>query len=268
MMPEQPETFDPRRFRTTVPYYARFRLGYPDRLIARVIEITGLSTGNRIMDLGCGPGLLAIPFAKAGMMVTAVDPEPDMLAAAGEGAREAGVSLDLRQGSSFDLPAGIGPFKLVTMGRSFHWMDRAETLRVLDKIVEPDGAIALFDDDHPRTAENRWRIKLGEIGNNFGRNESHHVVERGKDEYRTHVSYLLDSPFSDLERTAFVVRRELSADDIVGLAFSLSTSSPEKLGPRAAEFESELRREFALLAPEGRVVEIAEMGALIAKRRR
>jgi ubiquinone/menaquinone biosynthesis C-methylase UbiE len=266
MMAELPKTFEPRRFRTTVPFYARFRLSYPDELIRRVIAIVGLERGDHVMDLGCGPGLLAIPFAQAGMKVTAVDPEPEMLAAAEAAAREAGVALELVQRSSFNLPASIGPFKLITMGRSFHWMDRAETLRVLDRLVAPEGAIALFDDDHPRTVENRWRIKLGEIGNKFGRGESHHVVERGKETYRTHESYLLDSPFSHLERTAFVVRRELTADDIVGLAYSLSTSSPEKLGERTDEFERELRNELTQLSPEGRFIEIAEMGALIAKR--
>jgi ubiquinone/menaquinone biosynthesis C-methylase UbiE len=266
MMAEPPKTFEPRRFRTTVPFYTRFRLSYPDELIRRVIAIVGLGRGDLVMDLGCGPGLLAIPFARGGMRVTAVDPEPEMLAAADAAAREAGVSLELSKGSSFDLPASLGPFKLVTMGRSFHWMDRAETLRILDRLVMPDGAIALFDDDHPRTVENRWRIKLGEIGNKFGRGESHHVVERGKEDYRTHESYLLDSSFSHLERTAFVVRREMTADDIVGLAYSLSTSSPEKLGERAEEFERELRNELAQLSPDGRFTEIAEMGALIARR--
>jgi SAM-dependent methyltransferase len=265
--PESPKTtYDPRRFRTTVPFYARYRLNYPPALIGRVVEIVGLKPGDKVMDLGCGPGLLAIPFARAGLAVTAVDPEPEMLAAAQAGAHEAGVSIDFRQGSSFDLPAGIGPLRLGTMGRAFHWMDRTETLLALDRIVAQDGAVALFDDDHPRTAENRWRLKLHEIGNKFGRGESSHVVAREKGDYRTHESYLLDSPFSDIERTGFVIRRELTADQIVGLAYSLSTSSPEKLGDRAAEFERELRSELAEFSPDGKFVEIAEMGALIARR--
>jgi ubiquinone/menaquinone biosynthesis C-methylase UbiE len=265
-MPQTPETYDPRRFRTTVPYYARYRLGYPRALIDRVIAIVGLQPGDRVMDLGCGPGLLAIPFARAGMAVTGVDPEPEMLAAADGAAREAAVSLELKQGSSFDLPAGIGPFKLVAMGRAFHWMDRTETLIALNRIVAPDGAVALFDDDHPRTAENRWRLKLREIGNKYGREESPHVVAGNRDDYRTHESYLLDSPFSRLERTGVVIRRTLTADEIVGLAFSLSTTSPAKLGERAAAFEQEMRAELAAHSPEGTFVEIAEMGALIARR--
>src|ERR1700743_292942 len=113
------DNYDPRRFQTTVPFYARYRLGYPDLLIRRVIERVGMAPGAAVMDLGCGPGLLAIPFAKAGMAVTGVDPEPEMLAAAKEAACEAGVSIALAQGSSFDLPPGMGPFRLVAMGRSF-----------------------------------------------------------------------------------------------------------------------------------------------------
>jgi len=126
-----PEGFKPRRFRTNVPFYARYRLPYPETLIARAAVAAGLRAGDQVMDLGCGPGLLAIPFARLGMAVTAVDPEPEMIEACRAAAGEAGVMLDLRIGSSYDLPPGS--FRLVTMGRSFHWMDREATLVALDK---------------------------------------------------------------------------------------------------------------------------------------
>jgi len=265
-MSELPETFDPRRFRTTVPYYARYRLGYPQLLIRRVIERVGLDSGDPVMDLGCGPGLLTIPFAREGMKVTGVDPEPDMLEAARAAAREAGVEVDLRQGSSFALPAGIGPFKLVTMGRSFHWMDREATLAVLDRMIAPGGAIALFDDDHPRTAENRWRKVLRDLGNEYGRGQSPHVQAVERPDYRRHDSLLLDSPFNHLEMMSVVIRRQITADDVVGLAYSLSTTAPQKLGDRKAQFESELRAALAELSPDGRFSEIGYVNALIATR--
>src|SRR6185503_11262660 len=97
-------SFNPRRFRSTVPFYARYRLGYPDSLIARVAAFVGLRAGDTVMDLGCGPGLLAVPFAKLGMRVTAVDPEPDMVEACRAAAAEAGVAIEVRQGSSYALP--------------------------------------------------------------------------------------------------------------------------------------------------------------------
>ena len=261
-MTEAAQSYDPHRFRSTVPFYTRYRQTYPKALIDWVIELAGLEPGDAVLDLGCGPGTLAVPFAQAGMSVTGVDPEPAML----EAARATGAPLILLEGSSFAMPPGIGPFRLVTMGRSFHWMDRAATLAVLDGLVSPGGAVVLFDDEHPRTAENLWRRKLDEIGRRYGRSEEPHIKERDSTAYRRHQSLLLDSAFNDLRQVSIIVRHERSADEIVGMAFSLSTSSPEKLGDRAAQFETELRAELAALSPSGRFVEIAEMNALVARR--
>lgn len=261
----QPD-YEPRRFRANVPYYARYRLGYPDALIERIVAAAGVRPGDAVLDLGAGPGLLAIAFARAGMAVTAVDPEPEMLAALRSAAADAGATIDIRQGSSFEMPQGIGPFRLVAIGRAFHWMDRSATLDDLDRLVGPGGAIALVHDDHPATVENAWRNALRDLADRFGRAEAPHVRTSRSRGYRTHESVLMDSAFSQLERVGIVVRRALSADDIVGLAFSLSALSPEKLGARASTFEAELRAELARLSPEGRFTEIAELSALIARR--
>jgi ubiquinone/menaquinone biosynthesis C-methylase UbiE len=252
------------RFQSTVPFYTRYRLGYPPRLIARVIELTGLSAGDPLLDLGTGPGLLAVPFAAAGMRVTAADPEPTMLAAAGEAARAAGVTLSLWRGGSDDLTPGMGPYRLVTMGRSFHWMDRAATLTRLDEIVAPGGAIALFHDEHPRTAENRWVEVLHDIANRYGRGDEPVISERSSAGYRSHESLLLASRFSVLEAISVVIRKPLTADEILGRALSMSTCSPEKLGSRLGAFEAELR---GALAGLGELAEIASLVALNARRR-
>jgi ubiquinone/menaquinone biosynthesis C-methylase UbiE len=258
--------FEPRRFRSTVPFYARYRLHYPPELIARVIALAGLAPGDGVLDLGCGPGLLAVPFAEAGMRVTGIDPEPDMLEAAREAAREARVAIDFRQASSFDLPADLAPLHLVAMGRSFHWMDRAEMLKVFDRLLPSDGAIALFEDEHPPTAENMWLRKLAEVGKNYGMQDSGHTAAVVKGEYRWHVSYLFESVFTHIEKVGNFVRRPITADDIVGRAFSLSMLSRERLGEKAADFERDLRAALAALSPEGRFTEIAELAAIVAKR--
>jgi SAM-dependent methyltransferase len=262
---DEPE-YDPRRFRANVPFYARYRLGYPDSLIERISRAAGLQQGDAVLDLGAGPGLLSIPFAKAGMAVTAVDPEPGMLAELKEAAAGENVTIDIRRGSSFDMPAGIGPFRLVTIGRAFHWMNRPATLEMLDGVTGEDGAIALVHDDHPATVENIWRGVLRDVADRYGRGDAPHVRETRAKGYRSHESVLLDSRFSELERIGVIVRRELTADDIVGLAHSLSALSPEKLGSRAQAFEAELREELARLSPDNCFIEIAELFALIAKR--
>jgi SAM-dependent methyltransferase len=265
-MSQPPDSFNPRRFRSTVPYYTRYRLGYPDSLIARAAQVAGLKPGDAVMDLGCGPGLLAIAFAKLGMRVTGVDPEPDMLAEAGAGAAAGGVTLDLHEASSYALPREIGPFKLVTMGRSFHWMDRAATLSALDAFVTRDGALAFFDDSRPVTVENLWRKKLTELANTYGRLESPNQKEQRAPDYRSDESLLFASAFPVLESCGVTVKRQITTDELIGLARSLSTTSPERLGDRHAQFESEFREVLAELSPTGVFTEIAEITALIAKR--
>ena len=109
--------------------------------------------------------------------------------------------------------------------------------------------IALVHDKHPATAENAWRSSLRELANKYGRAEAFHVCAPKAPEYRTHESVLLDSAFYVLERIGVILRRRLTADDIVGLGFSLSALSPEKLGARATNFEAELREALARLSP-------------------
>jgi SAM-dependent methyltransferase len=49
------------------------RPGTIDRSVKWLIETLSLEAGDRVLDLGCGPGLYASRFARAGLQVTAVD---------------------------------------------------------------------------------------------------------------------------------------------------------------------------------------------------
>ena len=257
--------FEPHRFRSTVPYYARYRAPYPDRLIEFVARYCGLESGNRVLDLGCGPGQLAIAFARLGATVTTMDPEPAMLAAAKERAREAGVRLTLVEGSSYDLGPALGRFRLAAMGRSFHWMDREATLTALDSLIEPGGAVVLFGDRRVEGAGANWRGLLDRLRREFvpARAAERH---RRRTELEPHESVLLRSAFSRLERHGVIGRRKLSPDEIVGRVYSLSDTSPEVLGARRPAFEKKLRAGLTRLARKHELGEILEIAALVARR--
>jgi ubiquinone/menaquinone biosynthesis C-methylase UbiE len=253
------------RFRTTVAYYDRHRLDYPQRLLARMRDLAGLKPGDPVLDLGTGTGMLAVGFAKLGMAVTAMDPEPDMLAAAGERAEAAGVAVDLAAGGSADLRPGMGPYRLVTMGRSFHWMDRTATLAMLDKIVAPGGGVALFHDAHPPVEENAWFRTLCAVQDKFGRRAAPHIAER-RGGHRRYEPFLFASAFTQLDGLSVTIRQPLTVDDIVGRAFSMSVSSHEALGLRAEEFAATLNQALRELSPDGTFTEVAELVGLLARR--
>ena len=264
-MPAPIAPFLPDRFRSTVPFYVEGRLDYPRRLIENVAGWLGISASDRMLDLGCGPGFLAIAFAELGCTSIGIDPDKAMLAAARELAAGRDVRCEFREGSSYDLSAAFGPFKLVTMGRSFHWMDRAATLLALDAIIEPQGAIALFRDHHIKCRENNWVEAFEAARLSFeDRDEFTKLRKSGKID--GHETVLLNSAFAGLDILGVVEPRSLSIEALVARALSYSASSPEKLGDRRPQFEAAVREAVAPFAENGFLTELVEFSALIARR--
>jgi len=243
-----------------VAFYDRYRLAYPQRLIDRVIQLASLKPGDAVLDLGCGTGMLAIAFARAGMKVTAMDPEPEMLAAAQVCAESAGVAITAILGGSGDLVPAMGPFRLAVMGRSFHWMDRPATLAMLDCIVTRDGGVALFHDAHPPVAENDWFKVLCEVQAKYRRQP------RSNGGHKRYEPFLFASVFTQLDGLSVTIRQPVSAEEIVGRAFSMSACSPQQLGDAQEAFADELLSALRDLSPDGKFTEVAELVAVLARR--
>lgn len=250
--------FEPDRFRTAAAHYLSGRPAYAPRLIARVAELTGLQPGHRVLDLGCGPGPLARAFAPLCAEVVAIDPEPAMLAEAAAGPA---ANIAWRQGSSYDIGPALGTFHLCTMGRSFHWMDRADTLRRLDAMIGPGGALALFHDTHPVLPDNAWQAGWKALLDRYGDRTHRDGVA-----WVRHEAPLLDSAFAKLEEISVIERRHTPVATLVDRALSLSANSPSKLGDRAEPFLRELNDFLAGIARDGMVTEVVATSALIARR--
>lgn len=255
--------FDKHRFRSAAAHYEH-RTAYPPALVDWVARRTALGKADRVLDLGCGPGTLSVPFARLSAEVVALDPEPAMLAAARTAAKREGVKVTLVEASSDDLEAIDGPFRIVTMGRSFHWMDRQATLEALDRLVEPGGAVVLFGDQ--KLWDDGWRAvydRLAEVYDSGGL--APRAIRRGPG-WLPHEAVLAASPFPCMERHGIPLMEMLTADDLVGRAYSFSATAPERLGDRRDAFEAEFRRDLAALSPSGNFSSVVEPWALVAER--
>ncbi|HEX3983496.1 MAG TPA: class I SAM-dependent methyltransferase [Acidisoma sp.] len=257
--------FQPNRFHTAALHYRAGRSPYPPSLIRRVAGIVPLSGRERVLDLGCGPGPLAVGFGYFAAEVIGIDPEPAMLAAAEQAAQGLVPNVRFRQGSSYDLGPEIGRFRLVTMGRSFHWMDRAATLRQLDELIEPGGAITLFKNSHLRIPENAWVAEWRAVIDPYGARDAHHAALRAEGRV-PHETILLASPFSELESVSVIGRQVVTAESLIDRTLSMSSTSREKLGDAANELVEKLRALFERLAPDGSLTEVMAWTALMARR--
>jgi len=255
-------TFEPRRYRFAAAHYRAGRPDYAPRLIRRVARLTGILSGSRVLDLGCGPGLLAVAFAPYAAEVVAMDPEPEMLARVTE---QAVPNVTPRQGSSHDVGPELGRFRLTTMGRSFHWMDRADTLRRLDELIEPGGAVALFHTHHLELPENAWTEEFRALCRRYADDEWRGARHRRPGWIR-HEAMLLQSPFSHLEAAAVVERRVVPANSLIDRVFSMSSTSPDRLGDRVEALTEEVMAFAGTKAMDGRLTEVVKSHALIAFR--
>ena len=155
-------------FTGTAWHYARYRPGYPEAFLADLVARFRLDGTGRLLDVGCGTGQLTIPLAKHVSSAIGMDPVPEMLSEAATRAQAAHVTnVTWAQGSSVDLPGEFGRFRLVTMGRSFHWMDRERVLTALAGMVDADGGLVIANDSclvRPTTA---WQQAIEDLQHRF-----------------------------------------------------------------------------------------------------
>jgi ubiquinone/menaquinone biosynthesis C-methylase UbiE len=257
---------DSRRFSTAAAHYAIGRPPYPPGFIADVAGALTLDRTHRLLDLGTGPGLLALAFAPYVGSVVAVDPEPEMLRLTAEAVRAANVAVEVREGSSETLGPEWGHFHAVTMGRSFHWMDRAATLQRLDLLVDPDGALALFNDELADAPENAALKAWSAVVERYSADDTVRM-ERRSAAWQQHEVVLAVSPFSRVERLVQVHRSTTTAERLIHRALSMSATSAARLGSRTEPMLEEIQ---AALAPfggaSGELPEVIEWTAIIAQR--
>lgn len=106
------------------------------------------NNGQKLLELACGTGALAVTLKKLGYNVTGLDLSPNMLSLANERAIFAGVQLPLIEGDMLDL-SDVGEFEAVTcFSDSICYMPDEEAVSTVFKevsnILTPTG-IFLFD---------------------------------------------------------------------------------------------------------------------------
>lgn len=259
--------------------YVRYRSEYPAAVFTELAARLGLDGRQTALDLGCGPGMATFGLAAQVASVTAVDPDPGMLAAGRELAAAKGVTgITWREGSSQSLAGlGIGPFDLALMAASFHWMDRPATLATLDQLVRPGGAVVIVTGsmsglapDTPNRPDwagaayatrERWVPSRRRWYGDADHDQRTYTKQRG--ENRT---VLAASAFADIDCYELHWQRTHTVDELIGLLMTVPDLTRTALGDRAGDFRTELRAALLTAQPDGEFVEPIWTQVLIGRR--
>ena len=108
------------------------------------IASLGLKPGNRVLDVACGSGNLAIPAARTGARVTGVDIATNLLEQARARAESEGLTIQFDEGDAESLPYDDGAFDVVITMFGAMFAPRPELVSSeLVRVCEPGGRIAM-----------------------------------------------------------------------------------------------------------------------------
>ncbi|HZU76774.1 MAG TPA: class I SAM-dependent methyltransferase [Dehalococcoidia bacterium] len=109
-------------------------------LFGAVLDAARVARGTRLLDAGCGAGLLALLARLRGAAVTALDASPALL----EIARQRVPEAEVREGDLEALPFADAAFDAVTAVNSvFYAADMAAAMRELVRVLRPGGRVVV-----------------------------------------------------------------------------------------------------------------------------
>jgi len=205
-----------------------------EEALQRIVRIADAGPGDSVLDVACGPGLLACAFAPAVRHVTGVDVTPAMLDQARALQRAKGidnVTWDLAEAPP--LPYADGQFSIVTCRFSFHHMlDPLAVLLEMRRVCAPGGRVVVADMTPPSANADAFNAaeKLRDPSHvrAMPLAELRGLFDRACLPEHRHESYRLDGELEDVLSRSFPepgdadrlrrVYAESLADDALGIA--------------------------------------------------
>jgi SAM-dependent methyltransferase len=134
-------------FNSAAARYHAARPGYPEELFDDLIELVGLGSGSRILEIGPGTGKATEPLARRGLRIDGIELGRDLAAEARKVlAPYSNVRIEVGAFETFQFtPAS---YDLVMSATAFHWIEQPAGYRRVAEVLKPGGHFAEFRHHH------------------------------------------------------------------------------------------------------------------------
>jgi ubiquinone/menaquinone biosynthesis C-methylase UbiE len=264
--------------------YDRERPSYPPELIETAMERGPLTAGDRVVEVGCGTGLLTAALVAHGLRVDAVDPGENMIRLARRRVGE-GAAVRFHHGRFEEAVLPESAFAAVFSATAFHWVEPKIGWARAASLLGPGGILALIQyyeavDERTEADSRALHAALAKVAPDIaagwpGVRDAATIVS-GAEERRNNISDVwawmgrhdLAVPaaatlFTDVQVDTMPVYTEITADRLNG--HLRTTSLYARLHP---DQRVALEAENRLLAERGGgVVRSSELAVLVTGRR-
>lgn len=118
-----------------------------EEALMKIVQAAGAGPEDMVLDVACGPGLLACAFAKVAKHATGVDMTPAMLQQALKTQQEQGLTnVSWEQGDVYSLPFPDAQFSIVSSRFVFHHLEQPlAALKEMKRVCMPGGRVVVAD---------------------------------------------------------------------------------------------------------------------------
>jgi SAM-dependent methyltransferase len=110
---------------------------------ARLVKFARVRSGQRVLDVACGTGVVAITATYAGAQACGIDLTPELIERARENSRKGGLEIDWREGDAEQLPYEDRAFDVVLSQFGHMFAPRPDvTVAEMLRVLKPGGTIA------------------------------------------------------------------------------------------------------------------------------
>ena len=160
----------------------------------QLVDQARIQPDQRILEIGCGTGNLAILIKRLhpGAEVVGIDPDPKALARAQRKARREALSVQLDRGFAEELPYPDASFDRVLSALMFHHLGPEEKEKTLDearRVLKPGGSLHLLDFGGAKVRSDGFIARLHRL---------HHRSEHLRDNFGDRIPTLMrEAGFAD-----------------------------------------------------------------------
>ena len=124
--------------------YARFRDIYPEEFYRKITNRGLCVSGQDVLDLGTGTGVLPRNLYRFGAKWTGTDISPEQIEQARRLARDAGMDIDFQAVATEEIDFPKVSFDVVTACQCFWYFDHARVIPRLAEILREDGRLLIL----------------------------------------------------------------------------------------------------------------------------
>jgi ubiquinone/menaquinone biosynthesis C-methylase UbiE len=224
-----------------------------------------MTNSQRILDIGCGSGLLSIPLSKYAGEMVAVDKDQEMIEVARSETAKAGINnITYRWMAGEKISASLGKFDLAVFGNSFHWMDRKLVGKKLRSVLNKTGSVAILTAFYIWHGDEPWKKIVRETITEYTGEDRSSGLNVPSSEVSDR-DILQEAKFVNIQTKNFVSQQQYTLQALMGFLASTSYASHKKLGNKADDFERELAVRLTSFDNSGLYTETVEYKLVTAR---